>query len=317
MTLTQVRTLSPDAATERPTLRRNGRSPLHRRRARLGMLLVLPAVVLLGFFFIWPLIRTFVISFQNYPLLGQPSFAGLANYTQAFTDPEFLQSVLFTFLYTVITTPVLLVVGLLLASLVRRGTRAARIFQTIYFLPVVIGLASASYLWLFLWQPDIGPVPDLLSHLGVGDPSTNLFASFWSAFLIVVGTVTWKIAGLQMLLLLSGMQSIPTEVNEAARIDGSSRWQLFRYITVPLLRPTLALVLVFSVAGSLLAFDQFYIMTAGGPDNGTITAVYQIYRVSFNQFQLGYGAALSILLMIVLGLVSAFQMLLLRNSDNA
>jgi multiple sugar transport system permease protein len=317
MTTTQVRALAPDAATARPPLRRNGRSPLQRRRARLGMLLVLPAAVLLGFFFLWPLARTFVISFEDYPLLGVPSFIGLGNYTQAFTDPDFLQAVLFTFLYTIIATPVLLIVGLALAALVRRNTRAARVFQTIYFLPVVIGLASASYLWLYLWQPDIGPVPDLLSRLGLGDPSTNLFASFWSAFFIVVGTVTWKVAGLQMLLLLSGMQSIPTEVNEAALIDGSSRWQLFRYITVPLLRPTLALVLVFSVAGSLLAFDQFYILTAGGPNNSSITAVYQIYRVSFNQFQLGYGAALSILLMLVLGAVSAFQMLLLRNSDNA
>jgi multiple sugar transport system permease protein len=281
------------------------------------MLLVLPAVLLLGFFFLWPLVRTVIMSFEDYPLLGAPTFTGFGNYTSAFTDGDFLHAVGFTLIYTVISTPVLLAVGLALAALVRRGTRAARVFQTIYFLPVVIGLASASYLWLFLWQPDIGPVPDLLSRVGIGNPSTNLFATYGSAFLIVLGTVTWKVAGLQMLLLLSGMQSIPTEINEAARIDGSNRSQLFRYITLPLLRPTLALVLVFSVAGSLLAFDQFYIMTGGGPDNSTITAVFQIYRSSFVQFHLGYGAALSILLMLVLGLVSAVQMLLLRNTDNA
>ena len=119
-----------------------------------------------------------------------------------------------------------------------------------------------------------------------------------------------------MLLLLAGLQSIPTELEEAARIDGARRGQVFRYITLPLLRPTLALVLVFSVAGSLLAFDQFYIMTNGGPSNSTITAVYQIYRVSFVQFRLGYGAALSVLLMVVLACVSAVQLMLLRNTDH-
>jgi multiple sugar transport system permease protein len=308
-------TAAPPAATKRVGPRRA--SSLQRRRAGLGALMVLPAVVLLCVFFLWPLIRTFVMSLQDYPLLGKPTFTGFSNYSDAFKDKDFLSAIKFTLIYTVITTPVLLVVGLVLASLVRRNTRSARIFQTIFFLPVVIGLASASYLWLFLWQPDIGPVTDILGKLGLLDSSDNLFAHPAPAFLIVLGTVTWKIAGLQMLLLLSGMQSIPSEVNEAAMVDGSSRWQLFRYITVPLLRPTLALVLVFSVAGSLLAFDQFYIMTAGGPGNSTVTGVYQIYRVSFVQFHLGYGAALSILLMIGLGIVSAVQMLLLRNQDES
>jgi multiple sugar transport system permease protein len=128
--------------------------------------------------------------------------------------------------------------------------------------------------------------------------------------------VTWKVVGLQMLLLLSGLQSIPDDVVEAARIDGAGRWQLFSHITVPLLRPTLALVLVFSVAGSLLAFDQFFIMTNGGPSNSTITAVYTIYRTSFISFKLGYGAALSVFLMVILAAVSAVQMLLLRNTDH-
>jgi multiple sugar transport system permease protein len=239
------------------------------------------------------------------------------NYVEAFQDSDFGQAVIFTIVYTLITTPVVLIVGFVLAALVRRRTRAARIFQTVYFIPVVIGLAAASYLWLFMWQPDIGPVTDLLSRLGLADSAVNLFAKFGTAFLIVLAMVTWKVAGLQMLLLLSGMQSIPEDVIEASRMDGASRWQTFRHITLPLLRPTLALVLVFSVAGSLLAFDQFFIMTAGGPDNSTITAVFQIYRTGFVQFHLGYASALSILLMLVLGAVSAVQMLLLRNSDNS
>jgi multiple sugar transport system permease protein len=298
----------------RPAGRR--RNSLARRRGVLGVVYVIPAAVLLGLFFIWPLLRTVYISFFDYPLLGPSSFVGVQNYVDAFSDSEFGQAVVFTLFYTVITTPVLLAVGFGLAALVRRRTRAARIFQTVYFIPVVIGLASASYLWVFIWQPDIGPLTDLLARLGIGNSSDNLFANPVTAFSIVLGMVVWKTAGLQMLLLLSGIQSIPEEVVEASRMDGAGRWQTFRLITLPLLRPTLALVLVFSVAGSLLAFDQFYIMTSGGPDNSTNTAVFQIYRTGFVQFHLGYASALSILLMLVLGAVSVVQMLLLRNSDN-
>ncbi|HEY0247961.1 MAG TPA: sugar ABC transporter permease [Gryllotalpicola sp.] len=274
-------------------------------------------MVLLGAFFFWPLLRTIYLSFFDASILGQPSFVGIQNYADAFTDSDFGQAVLFTVLYTVIMTPVLLAIGFGLALLVRKNTRVTRVFQTIYFIPVVIGMASASYLALYIWQPDIGPLPNLLGRLGLGNASTNLFANFWTVFLIVTVTVVWKVAGLQMLLLISGMQSISTDVMEAAKIDGAGAWQTFRHITLPLLRPTLALVLVFSVAGSLLAFDQFFILSGGGPENSTLTAVFQIYRVSFIQFHLGYGSALSILLMLVLGAVSAVQMLLLRNSDNS
>lgn len=290
---------------------------LGQRRQIIGALLAAPAMLLLGVFFIWPLIRTVMMSFFDWPMLGVPKFNGIDNYVKAFTDNDFLRAVGFTLVYTVLTTPLLLVMGFILAMLVKRRTRAARFFQTIYFLPVVIGLASGSFLFLSMFQSDIGPTTQLLGAVGLIDPSTNLFADYWSALGIVLAMVTWKVAGLQMLLLLSGLQSIPVEVNEAARVDGASSMQVFRYVTLPLLRPTLALVLVFSVAGSLLAFDQFFILTTGGPANATITAVYQIYRTSFIKFDLGYGAALSLLLMVVLGLVSAAQMLLLKNSDHS
>jgi len=287
-----------------------------RRRGALGFLISLPAFALLGLFFVWPLLRTMYMSLNDWPLLGTPEFIGIDNYVKAFGDNQFLQAVGFTFFYTVVMTPLLLVIAFALAFLVRRGKRAHRFFQTIYFLPVVIGLASGSYIWFFMWQSDIGPTTQLLGAWGIVDPLKNYFADFWTAFAIVVGMVTWKVVGLQMLLVLAGIQAIPDEVTEAARIDGATPWQSFWYITVPLLRPTFALVLVFSVAGSLLAFDQFYIMTTGGPAGSTLTAVYEIYRNGFVKFDLGYASALSILLMLVLGLVSASQMLLLRNSDN-
>jgi multiple sugar transport system permease protein len=287
-----------------------------RRRALVGLVMASPAIVLIVAFFVVPLVMTFWISLNNWPLLGQHRFIGLANYRRALIDPGFHAALKFTVLYTVVITPVLFLLGLGLAFLVRRRVRAARVFQSIYFMPVCIGLASGSFLWLYLGQAGIGPLFDLLRRAGVVGADGNIFAGTWGALLMVSGMVTWKVVGLQMLLLLAGLQSIPDDVVEAARIDGAGRWKGFWYITVPLLRPTLALVLVFSVAGSLLAFDQFFIMTNGGPANSTITAVYAIYRTSFISFKLGYGAALSVFLMVILAVVSAVQMLLLRNTDN-
>ena len=287
-----------------------------RRRQLTGLAMASPAIVLIVGFFLVPLVMTFWISLHNWPLLGKHRFIGLDNYTRALQDPGFATALKFTLLYTLVITPILFVLGLALALIVRRRVPAARVFQSIFFMPVCIGLAAGSFLWLYLGQSQIGPLFDLLRRVGLVSRDGNIFAGTWSGLLMVIAMVTWKVVGLQMLLLLSGLQGIPDEVVEAARIDGAGRWKAFRYITLPLLRPTLALVLVFSVAGSLLAFDQFFIMTGGGPSNSTITAVYSIYRNSFISFKLGYGAALSVFLMVILAIVSAVQMLLLRNTDH-
>jgi len=306
----------PGAAASplRPAPRR--RLTVARRRQAAGAVFAAPAVLMVTVFFFVPLALTFYMSLHNWSLLGAHTWIGFENYTRAFSDTNFRDAFIFTLEYTAVTTPVLFFIGLGLALLVRRRRFGSRFFQSVYFLPVVIGFASASFLFLYMGQQGLGPLFDLMLRLGLADEQTNWFANKWSALLLVVVSVTWKFVGMQMLLLLAGLQSIPVEVEEAARIDGASRWQSFRYVTLPLLRPTLALVLVFSVAGSLLAFDQFFIMTHGGPSNETITAVYQIYRVSFVQFRVGYGAALSVLLMIVLAAVSAVQLMLLRNSQH-
>jgi multiple sugar transport system permease protein len=308
-----VNATAPAAAAPSPASRRMRAS---RRRKLTGLLMATPAIVLIVVFFLVPLVMTFWISLHNWPLLGRPRFIGLDNYQRVLKDAGFHTALRFTLLYTLVITPILFLIGLGLAMLVRRRVRAARIFQSIFFMPVCIGFAAGSFLWLYLGQSQIGPLWDLLRRAGFVNQDSNIFAGMWTALLMVIAMVTWKVVGLQMLLLLAGLQSIPEDVVEAARIDGANRWQAFRHITLPLLRPTLALVLVFSVAGSLLAFDQFFIMTGGGPSNSTITAVYSIYRNSFISFKLGYGAALSVFLMLILAVVSAVQMLLLRNSDH-
>jgi multiple sugar transport system permease protein len=127
--------------------------------------------------------------------------------------------------------------------------------------------------------------------------------------------VVWKTVGFTMVLLLVGMQAIPTELYEAAKIDGATWWPIQFFITVPLLRRTIALALIISVVGSFLAFDQFFIMTGGGPNNSTVTVVYWIYRASFTYFKLGYGSALSLLLMVILTAISVLQLIVLREPE--
>jgi len=305
-----------EAARTRVGVRSRRRVLTWRRRRQLaGLLFVLPALACTTLFFLIPLGLDFWMSLNQWPLLGDHTFVGIQNYAQAIHDSGFLGSVGLTLLYTLVVTPALLFLAFVLALLVQGTDLASRFFRTLYFLPVPVGLATASYLFVWLVQPNVGPIIRGLELVRVlHQPPPVWLATTIPALAVVIGMVVWKVTGLQMILLMSGMQSIPGSLHEAATVDGAGWWRRFVHITLPLLRPTLALVLVFSIAGSLLAFDQFYIITAGGPSNSTLTSVYWIYRTSFVSFHLGYGAALSILMMLALGAVSALQLLLIRQS---
>jgi multiple sugar transport system permease protein len=182
-------------------------------------------------------------------------------------------------------------------------------------MPVVVGFASASLLWAWLLNVDSGLFSPAAQQLGLTEKKFNLIATFNPAFWSIIVMVVWKVAGFTMVILMTGLQSIPTELQEAAKIDGANAWQRFRAITLPLMRRTVALALILSVAGSILAFDQFYILLRGGPRNSTITAVYWIFNQSFVSFKLGYGAALSMVLLVILVVLSLIQLRLLRNPE--
>ncbi len=288
-----------------------------RRRRRgqwSGLLFAAPALLMVGVFFLLPLGYMIRMSFQQYPLLGKHKFVGLQNFRDAFQDETFRNTIALTLEYTALVVPLLLIVGFGLASLVRTKRRGAAFFRTVFFLPVVTGFAAASYLWYWLVDSGVGPIPYMLRNLGLGAQNDPWLGKMPTALIVVTLMVVWKVSGLTMLLLM-GLQSIPDEVVEAARVDGAGRWRMMRSITLPLLRPTIALVLILTTAGSFLAFDQFYVMTSGGPDNKTLTIAYWIYHQSFVSFRLGYGAALSVLLALVLLLISAVQLRLLNSKE--
>lgn len=286
---------------------------LSQRRMIAGFLFVLPAVLFTLAMFIFPLIMTGWMSLHNWPLLGQATFLGLQNYVDMMNDRQFWASLWFTTQYTLLVTPPIFILAFVLALLVNTALRGVGIFRTIYFIPVVIGLGTSSLLWVWLLNDRVGIINGILLDLNlIQRPIIWLVDRNLAMFAIIV-SIVWKTVGFSMILLLAGMQAIPDELYQAAEVDGASYWQRLTHIMMPLLRSTFALALVLSVIGSYLAFDQFFIMTRGGPQNQTITTVYWIFNNSFTYYKLGYGAALSIVLLVILGILSIIQLRVLRD----
>ncbi|MEW1959138.1 sugar ABC transporter permease [Kineococcus sp. NPDC059986] len=295
------------------TLERNPRSLTHPPRT--GLLLTLPALAFVTVFVLVPLVFAVYMSFTNWPLIGSYQFIGIGNYTAIASDPVFWKSVGYTLLYTVVVTVPILVLGYVLAVVVRANRRFATVFRTIFFVPYVIGLTTLSFLMVLEAQPGSGMVNVLLKALGITDGTTAWLADGPLATGLICVMIVWAVSGLTMVLLMGGMQGVPRDVYESAEMDGASWWQRERSITIPMLRRTIAMSLVISVIGSLLAFTQFYVLTRGGPGTDTQTVVMYVYQRGFVQLQLGAASALSIVLVVVIGLVTAAQFRLLREKD--
>jgi len=287
-----------------------------RRKQLIGLLFVAPAVLLVLVFFLLPLGMAFWMSLHNWPLLGRSRFIGIDNYLNLMSDQRFWGAMRFTIYYTVVVTVAIFAVAFPLALFVERARPLTKLYRTAIFLPVVVGFGSASLLWSWLMNVDVGLFSPLAYRLGLTEKPVNLLASFDTTFWSIIVMVVWKTAGFNMIILLTGLQGISTEVQEAARMDGASSWVRFRRITLPLMRRTIALALILSVAGSILAFDQFYIIADGGPRNSTITTVYWIFSQSFVSFRLGYGAAMSMVLLLILVIISVIQLRLLRTPED-
>lgn len=289
---------------------------LSHRRPFVGFLFTLPAVLFTLVFFIFPLAMTVWMSLHNWPLLGQHKFIGLDNYATLVQDKQFWSSLGFTTQYTLLVTPTIFILAFILALLVNLPLHGVGIFRTAYFIPVVIGLGTSSLLWVWLLNDRVGIINAILRDVNLIDKPIIYQVNKTVAMAAIIVSVVWKTVGFTMILLLSGMQAIPDEIYQAAMVDGASYWGRLRHITIPLLKRTFALALVLSVIGSYLAFDQFYIMTGGGPRNQTITTVYWIFNNSFVYYKMGYGAALSLVLLVILALLSLVQLRLLRDDTS-
>lgn len=297
----------PASATMRGRFRASGRQGLA------GWIYATPTALFVAALFVVPLLLVIRMSLSRWPLLaGNQGLNAPDNFTKAVDHRFFTDSVVFTVKYTVLATVLLLVLGLGLALLVQESSRWNNLLRASFLVPSALGLASAALLFYVLYSPYASPAKPLMDGLGftfLGSPNAALLST---VFLVV-----WRYAGFYMVLMLVGLQGIPADVFEAARSDGATRWQTFRKITLPLLRPTLALTTVLCVTGSLLAFEQFYILTKGGPDNSTITVVQLIYSMAFQgQNDLGLAAALSVIVLLGLVIINALQLRAFRSEEN-
>jgi multiple sugar transport system permease protein len=304
---TQAKTRPRLPTAPRPRSRSQGQ-----RDARTGLILVLPALAFIAVFALYPLGFGAYISLTNWPLVGAYHFIGFGNYTSLIHNTVFIQSILFTLLYTGIVTLPILVVGYGLAILVRSNRRGATVFRTLIFLPFIVGLVTESFIGVVELQPDSGSINVLLAKLGIVKASTAWLVHTGLALTAISILVVWFASGLTMMLLMAGMQSIPKDLYAAAKVDGASWWDMERYITLPLLRRSIVLSLIISVIGSFLAFNQFFILTNGGPGTSTSPVVMSIYNAGFAQFDIGLASAMSVVLIIVVGLISFAQFYFLQ-----
>jgi multiple sugar transport system permease protein len=282
-------------------------STQQRRDTRTGLALVSPALLFVSVFALFPLGFGVYISLTNWPLIGPYHFIGLSNYVSLIHDSEFLQSIVFTLKYTGIVTVPIFVVGYALAVFVRSNRRGSTLFRTMIFLPYIVGLVAESFMAVVELQPTSGTANFVLSKFGIVSNSTAWLVHAGLALTAISVLVIWFASGLTMMLLMAGMQSIPHEIYESARVDGASWWSMERRLTMPLLRRSIALSLIISVVGSFLAFNQFFIMTDGGPGTSTVSVVMAIYQTAFADLDVGLASAMSVVLIIVVGLITFVQ----------
>jgi len=273
-----------------------------------AILFLIPVLLLISIFFFYPLINVFVTSFQKWSVLGSSEWIGLKNYKETFKDLEFWKSLWNTIIYTLIVTPMIFLPAIIFATLLSKTSKSSNFFRVLFFLPNVISFVVASYVWLWIYNDTIGILNYILISLNFISQPISWLGSTWLSRIMVSLMVSWKTFGFSMMILIAGLQSIPLEVYEAAKIDGATKFQEFYCITLPLLRPTLILALIISIAGSFKAFDHFYIMTTGGPLKTTQTIVMYINKVGFEYYDIGRGSAISVIFLIILLIISYLQL---------
>lgn len=278
-----------------------------RRRQRYvaAYLMLLPSILLFLVVRLVPLTGTFVLSVFKWSIIQNPVFVGLRNFVQLPHDPVFWQSLFHTFLYAVYVVPLSIFLGILLAVVVNHKNRGVSVFRVAYFFPYVTSLVFVGVVWRFMYAGSDGLFNSFLHIFRIpavpwlDDPNVAL------ASIAVVGI--WTVLPFNMIVFLAGLQAIPPSYEESALLDGASRWIILTRIIVPILRPTLFFVTFVGLTRTFQVFDLAYVMTSGGPANGTLTLVYYIYDFGFKYLRFGYASAASVVLFAVIFALTIIQ----------
>lgn len=278
----------------------------HRREYLLFLVLLSPNLILVGTFEYWPVIYNAYLSFTDWDFLAAaPEFVGLENYQEMFTDPDFRKVLLNTLFFTGAVVIGSVVIGLALALLFNQRLRGRAIVRTVAFAPHIVSGAAVAMLWLFIFDPSYGLMRVLLDPVGIDSPNW-VNDNTWALPALVIAYV-WARMGFIAIIYVAGLQSLPTELYEAAKIDGAGTWTLFRRITLPLLSPVTFFVVVISIIGVSQAFDLIAVLTGGGPGIASTTLSWYIYEEGFKASDAGRAAASSVLLFLILLTVTAIQ----------
>lgn len=271
-----------------------------------GWLLLTPAAILLIAFTHYPTLATIFDSLFSKGNIVRPSrFIGMGNYETMMQDPVFWKVLYNNFWFAVGTIPTSVALAIAMALLVNRALPGRSLLRLAYFTPTILPMIAVANIWLFFYSPDIGLIDQILSWFGIaghnwlGDPDTVLPA-------IIIMTI-WKEAGFFMIFYLAALQHLPPELEEAAKLEGASRWYYFRRVVFPLLMPTTLFVLINAVLNSFKLVDHLFVLTKGGPDNASNLLLYYIYENAFSYFDTNYAATLTVVLLLILAILALVQ----------
>ncbi len=274
---------------------------LARREALEGYIAISPWLIGFVLFTGGPIVASLLIGFADWPLIESPRFNGVANYAELFRDPLFYQALKVTSIYSFASVPLGIVLGFSLALLLNRRIRGLAIWRTIYYLPAVVSGVAVATVWGWVLQPDFGVLNTLLRYVGIEGPKW-LFSRTWVLPALILMSL-WGV-GAGLIIYLAGLQGIPTELYEAASIDGANAFRRLLHVTIPMMTPVLFLSLVTGLIGTFQVFTSAYIMTQGGPGSASLFYVLYIYRQAFQYHRMGYASALAWVLTLLIVLVT-------------
>jgi multiple sugar transport system permease protein len=312
--------MTSTATAERPvqTRTRARRTVLQKMRREWSAYLFLsPGLLLFSVFTLGALIFAFYLTFHQWDIISQDRpFIGLQNYERMFQDEDYRQSIINTAYYTGATVPLTMGIGLLIALLLNQPIRGRGLLRTLYFMPVVTPFVVVAIIWKWLYNGDFGLFNYYLLKTHLIDEPLLWLSDKNLAMPAVVLMSVWSGVGFSMVIYLAGLQSIPQELYDAAKVDGAGAWARFRHITVPMLAPTTLFLMVMGIIGSFQVFTQIFIMTNGGPVDRTTTMVFFIYEAAFKFYEMGYASTLAYGLFALLFVFTLLQLRLYRRADS-
>ncbi|WP_414812597.1 carbohydrate ABC transporter permease [Paenibacillus algorifonticola] len=287
-----------------------------RKRFSYSVLFILPAFILYTLFVIYPTLNSVNLSFTSWDGVSDHiRYIGFDNFVEMFQSERVYNALKNTLILSITLVVLENILALILAILVDQVRWCKSLFRSIFYFPVLLSGIVMGFVWTIIFNFNFGVISQVLDKVGLSDWKIDWLGDPDYALLAIIITTVWKGSGYYMIIYLAGLQGIPPELNEAASIDGASRWQKFRHITFPLLASAMTVSVMLSMIGALKIFDQIAVMTDGGPGFATETLTYIVYKVGFGELRQGYGTALSLMLFVLILMVSLIQVKFLRKRE--